>query len=458
MARQATDGTPIDHDAPCIAILGTCDTKLDELLYVRTHLIETHHVRVKLIDVGRTPSTHPAIDITQLSLLSVSASQSTHTHLPPLRPFDVAQLPRAQLINVLAERAGPIIAELAAWHDLHGFVALGGSGGSALAAAVMRRLPLGFPKLLVSTMAAGDVSPLVGEADVALLYSVVDIAGLNDILCPILENASGAIAGMARAYHARLNREQEAVAESGRRDGRNRRKRIAITMFGVTTPAVTRARELLEQYDCTPYVFHATGAGGRAMEQLVTQGFFDGVLDLTTTELADELVGGVLSAGPHRLEAAAKAGVPQVVSLGALDMVNFGPRASVPERFVSAGRTLYEHNASVMLMRTTRQECAELGRTIARKLREAGARREATEVWVPRGGVSALDREGEAFWDPDADAALVEALREELQGEKDEERRIKVVERPEDINDPAFVEGTVQSLAHMMQLRPAGGS
>ncbi|KAI0656285.1 hypothetical protein C8Q70DRAFT_1013608 [Cubamyces menziesii] len=321
----------------------------------------------------------------------------------------------------------------------------------------MRRLPLGFPKLLVSTMAAGDVRPLVGEADVALLYSVVDIAGLNDILCPILENAAGAIAGMARAYQARLNRETSVAASVGEGEG-HRRKRVGITMFGVTTPAVTRARELLEQYGCTPYVFHATGAGGRAMEQLVDQGFFDGVLDLTTTELADELVGGVLSAGPHRLEAAARAGVPQVVSLGALDMVNFGPRASVPERFVSAGRTLREHNTSVTIMRTTREECAELGRTIAHKLREAGARKGITEVWVPRGGVSALDREGEAFWDPEVDAALVEALRGELQAEKDEEKRINVVEKQENINDSAFVEGMVASLARMMQLELESGS
>ncbi|KAH9893917.1 UPF0261 domain protein [Cubamyces lactineus] len=450
---------PVEHDAPCVAILGTCDTKLDELLYVRTHLLETHHVRVKLIDVGRTPGTHPAIDITQPSVLAMSFIRPNDQHTAPLRPEDISQLPRAQLVSTLASRAAPLVASLAATHDLHGFVALGGSGGSALAAAVMRRLPLGFPKLLVSTMAAGDVRPLVGEADVALLYSVVDIAGLNDILRPILENAAGAIAGMARAYQARLNRETVAAVPTSVGEGeRCRRKRIGITMFGVTTPAVTRARGLLEQYGCTPYVFHATGAGGRAMEQLVSQGFFDGVLDLTTTELADELVGGVLSAGPHRLEAAARAGVPQVVSLGALDMVNFGPRASVPERFLSAGRTLHEHNASVTLMRTTREECAELGRTIARKLREAGARRENTEVWVPRGGVSALDREGEAFWDPDADAALVEALREELQAEKDEEKRVNVVERRENINDSAFVEGMISSLARMMQLQLADGS
>ncbi|KAI9057544.1 UPF0261 domain protein [Trametes sanguinea] len=427
--------------APCVAILGTCDTKLNELLYVRDRLLSTHRVRVKLVDVGRTPSAHPAIDITQPTVLAMSAS-----HAGPSAPLDVSKLSRGALVKALSERAAPIIASLAATHDLHGLVALGGSGGSALAAEVMSRLPLGFPKLLVSTMAAGDVGPFVGESDVTMMYSVVDIAGLNDILCPILDNAAGAIAGMARAYHARVNAETAATSPDGPYGGERGTKRIAITMFGVTTPAVTKVRELLARYDCTPYVFHATGAGGRAMERLTEQGFFDGVLDLTTTELADELVGGVLSAGPHRLEAAARKGVPQVVSLGALDMVNFGPRESVPERFASAGRTFHEHNSSVTLMRTTREECEKLGRMIAEKLIVAkeGERAGKTEVWVPRGGVSLLDREGEVFWDPEADEALVRALKSTLDGSGEAGRGISVVEREEDINHPAFAEGVLQ--------------
>ncbi|KAI0351632.1 UPF0261 domain protein [Trametes cingulata] len=432
-----------DEQPPCVVVLGTCDTKLEELLYVRDKLLNTHHVRVKLVDVGRTATTHPAVNITQASILAMSAS-----HRGPSGPLDISALSRAELISALAERVDPILASLAATHDIHGLVSLGGSGGSTLAGAVMRRLPLGFPKLLVSTMAAGDVSAIVGEADIAMLYSVVDIAGLNDILCPILDNAAGAIAGMARAYHTRLN---EPPPEG---DGTRRKKRIGITMFGVTTPAVTRARELLSRYACTPYVFHATGAGGRALERLVADGFFDGVLDLTTTELADELVGGVLSAGPHRLEGAARARVPQVVSLGALDMVNFGPRASVPERFVAGGRRLYEHNASVTLMRTTAEECAELGRIVAQKLRKAGARDgdgegERTEVWIPRGGLSLLDRAGSPFWDPEADGALARELKKGLEGSG-----IRVVEREEDINDPAFVEGMVECLMCLMQLEP----
>ncbi|KAL7278609.1 hypothetical protein ACG7TL_007610 [Trametes sanguinea] len=443
------EATTTDAKAPCIAILGTCDAKLDELLYVRDCLLNTHRNRVKLIDVGRTPSTHSAVDITQPTVLAMSAAGLSG-------PLDVSKLARGTFIKALSDRAAPIIASLAATHDLHGLVALGGSGGSALAAGVMSRLPLGFPKLLVSTMAAGDVGPIVGESDVTLMYSVVDIAGLNDILRPILDNAAGAIAGMACAYHARVIAETTAASPGKPLDGERRTKRIAITMFGVTTPAVTKARELLARYDCTPYVFHATGAGGRAMERLIDQGFFDGVLDLTTTELADELVGGVLSAGPHRLEAAARKDVPQVVSLGALDMVNFGPRRSVPERFVTAGRTLREHNPSVTIMRTTRDECEKLGKTIAEKLlmaREGRAKGPGeTEVWVPRGGISMLDTKGEAFWDPEADEALVRALKTTLEKAGEAGQRIRVIERDEDINHPAFVEGVVHSLARLVHL------
>ncbi|KAI0717750.1 hypothetical protein C8T65DRAFT_707109 [Cerioporus squamosus] len=421
-----------DRTAPCVVVLGTCDTKLNELLYVHTLLSETHHLRVKLVDVGRTAATHPAISITQASILAMSPSDPALPHPIP----DVRALSRSDLVTALAARAGPILASLTATHDIHAIVALGGSGGSALAAEVFAALPLGFPKLLVSTMAAGDVGPFVRDADVAVMYSVVDIAGLNDILCPILENAAAAVAGMARAYHARIHAEADGDKQ------KTRRKRIAITMFGV-----------LAQYDCTPYVFHATGAGGRAMERLVSEGFFDGVLDLTTTELADELVGGVLSAGPHRLEAAARKGVPQVVSVGALDMVNFGPRESVPEKWRGMAdrgeRRLYEHNPSVTLMRTTREECAQLGRTIAEKLRVADG--EKTEVWLPRGG-------GGPFEDREADEELFDALKVGLGDSGGSKGRVKVVEREEDINDPAFVEALVESLARIMHLEPSEGS
>ena len=439
---------PPSDETPCVAILGTCDTKLDELLYVRTQLLETHRVRVKLVDVGRTPSTHPAIDINQSTVLATPPSTETDSAESGGSPTpELSTLSRNDLIVALSARAGALLASLASARAIHGLVSLGGSGGSALAAGVFRALPLGFPKLLVSTMAAGDVSSFVQDADVTMMYSVTDIAGLNDILCPILENAAGAIAGMARAYHTRL---REAPALGAAR--RDRGKRIAISMFGVTTPAVTHARTLLAKYDCTPYVFHASGAGGRALERLTSDGFFDGVLDLTTTELADELVGGVLTAGPHRLEAAARKGVPQVVSLGALDMVNFGPMATVPEKWKREGRRLYAHNPSVSLMRTTPEECAQLGRMIAEKLRDAGSSKGKTEVWIPAGGVSGMSTEGGAFEDREADTALFRALKDGL---SEGGETIRVVDRDEDINHPDFVAGVVDSLVRMMHLEVA---
>jgi uncharacterized protein (UPF0261 family) len=274
----------------------------------------------------------------------------------------------------------------------------------------MRALPVGVPKLLVSTLASGDTRPYVGDVDVTMMYSVVDISGVNSVSARIIANAAAAIAGMAGAEPPRI-------------DGK---PLVAATMFGVTTPCVTHARERLEELGYEVLVFHATGSGGRSMEALAQDGFLAGILDVTTTELADELVGGVLSAGPERLEAAGAAGVPQVVSLGALDMVNFGPRDTVPPHFES--RTLYVHNPTVTLMRTTPEECAELGRTVGRKL---AAAQSPTAVFVPLGGVSMIDVPGQPFYDPEADAALFAGLRETIDG-------VEVHELETDVNDPAF--------------------
>jgi uncharacterized protein (UPF0261 family) len=288
----------------------------------------------------------------------------------------------------------------------------------------MQALPVGVPKLLVSTVASGDTRPYVGAVDVTMVYSVVDIAGVNSVSARIISNAAAAVAGMAAAAPPQL-------------EGK---PLVAATMFGVTTPCVTRARERLEQLGYEVLVFHATGSGGRSMEALAKDGFLAGVLDATTTELADELVGGVLSAGPDRLEAAGAAGVPQVVSLGALDMVNFGPRETVPERFEQ--RNLYVHNPTVTLMRTTRDECAELGRTIGRKL---AAAQSPTAVFVPLRGVSMIDLPGQPFHDPEADAALFSTLKEALGGE------VELHERPEDVNDPAFADAMVDRLHELIQ-------
>jgi uncharacterized protein (UPF0261 family) len=284
----------------------------------------------------------------------------------------------------------------------------------------MQHLPVGVPKLMLSTMASGDTSPYVGATDITMMASVTDIAGVNSVSALILANAAGAIAGMVKKASVEL---------------RDPRPLVAATMFGVTTPAVTGARADLESRGYEVLVFHCTGTGGRAMENLIDAGFFDGVLDLTTTELCDELVGGVLSAGPDRLGAAARTGTPQVVSLGALDMVNFGAPNTVPDEFED--RTMYQHNPSVTLMRTTPEETAELGRQIAEKLSAATG---PTALFIPLRGVSMIAVEGQPFYDPDADAALFEAIRENLSDS------VELIEMDCDINDPAFAAAMAEKL------------
>jgi uncharacterized protein (UPF0261 family) len=270
-------------------------------------------------------------------------------------------------------------------------------------------------------MAAGDTTDYVGATDVTLMASVTDVAGVNSISGRILANAAAAVAGMVQAPPVDIAQD---------------RPLIGATMFGVTTPCVTAAREALEERGYEVLVFHATGTGGRAMEALMDGGFLAGVLDATTTELCDDLVGGVLSAGPDRLEAAGRLGLPQVVSLGALDMVNFGGRDTVPERFES--RNLYVHNPSVTLMRTTPEECAELGRRIARKLVAATG---PTALFLPLGGVSMIDAPGQPFHDAEADAELFDALRQGLAG-----TTVELIEMPCNVNDPEFAAAMVDKL------------
>jgi uncharacterized protein (UPF0261 family) len=318
---------------------------------------------------------------------------------------------RGAAVTAMAAGAEQVVLRLHAEGKLAGILALGGSGGSSIATRAMRALPVGVPKLMVSTVASGDTRAYVGAVDVTMMYSVVDISGVNRVAARIMANAAGAMAGMVDATVP----EFEA------------KPLIGATMFGVTTPCVTRARERLEELGYEVLVFHATGAGGESLEALARGGFLAGVLDTTTTELADELVGGVFPAGPGRLEAAGAAGVPQVVSLGALDMVNFGPRDTVPPQF--EGRNLYVHNPTVTLMRTTPEECAELGRAIGRKLSGAQG---PTVLFIPLKGVSMIDVEGQPFYDADADAALFAALRETLADS------VEVHEIATDINDPEF--------------------
>ena len=384
-----------------VVLLGTLDTKGAEYAFLRDRLRE-RGAEVLVVDAGIHEPIGIEPDIARDEVARAAGA-------------DVAALAaagdRGAAVTAMAAGAEQVVLRLHAEGKLDGILALGGSGGSSIATRAMRALPVGVPKLMVSTVASGDTRPYVGAVDVTMMYSVVDISGVNRVSARIMANAAGAIAGMVDATVPELEA----------------RPLVGATMFGVTTPCVTRARERLEELGYEVLVFHATGAGGQSLEALVRGGFLVGVLDTTTTELADELVGGVLSAGPDRLEAAGAAGVPQVVSLGALDMVNFGPRETVPPQF--EGRNLYVHNPTVTLMRTTPGECAELGRTIGRKLSGAHG---PTVLFVPLKGVSMIAVEGQAFHDADADAALFAGLHETL------DDSVEVHEVDTDINDPDF--------------------
>jgi uncharacterized protein (UPF0261 family) len=398
---------------PTVVLLGTLDTKGLEYAFLRDRVRE-HGVDVLLVDVGVYEPTLEA-DVTREEVARAAGADVNEL---------AAAGDRGAAVAVMARGAAEIVQRLHAEGRLDGVLGLGGSGGSSIATSAMRALPVGVPKLMVSTMASGDTRPYVGAVDVTMMYSVVDIAGVNAISAQIMANAAGAIAGMAKASVPPL--EQKPL--------------VAATMFGVTTPCVTRAREQLEELGYEVLVFHATGAGGQSMEALVRGGFLVGVLDATTTELADDLVGGVLSAGPDRLEAAGAAGLPQVVSLGALDMVNFGPRESVPEQF--AGRNLYVHNPTVTLMRTTPDECRELGRRIGRKL---GAARGPVVLYVPLLGISAIAVEGGPFHDAEADEALREGLHETLPGQ------VELHELELEINDPRFADAMAKRLHELIR-------
>ncbi|MGH9013114.1 MAG: Tm-1-like ATP-binding domain-containing protein [Acidimicrobiia bacterium] len=389
-----------------VLLIGTLDTKGAEYAYLRERL-RLHGVDVLLADAGvdEPVGVEPDID--------------RHEVAPDVDRL-ARERDRGAAVAAMAEGAAALARRLYEEGRIGGILAAGGSGNTAIATRAMQALPVGVPKLMVSTMAAGDTAGYVGASDVALMASVTDVAGINTISGRILANAAAAMAGMVQAPAVELGEQRPLVGAS---------------MFGVTTPCVTRAREALEARGYEVLVFHATGTGGRAMEGLMESAFLAGVLDVTTTELCDDLVGGVLSAGPDRLEAAGRLGLPQVVSLGALDMVNFGARDTVPPRFES--RNLYVHNPSVTLMRTTAEECAELGRRIARKLSAATG---PTALFVPLRGVSMIDAEGQPFHDPEADEALFAALREGLEG------GVELIEMDCNVNDPEFADAMAGKL------------
>jgi uncharacterized protein (UPF0261 family) len=403
----------LEADVATVVALGTLDSKGVEYAYLCDRL-RAEGVDVLLVDAG--VKGEPAVaDIGRVEVAQAAGA-------------DVAALEsagdRGAAVSTMARGAAIVVRRLFDEGKLDGIVGLGGTGGSSLVSEAMRGLPVGVPKLLVSTAASGDTRAYVGATDITMMYSVVDIAGVNQISARIIANAAAAIAGMARTPIPTVET----------------KPLIAASMFGVTTPCVTTAREWLEERGYEVLVFHQTGTGGQSMEALVQAGFFVGVLDTTTTELCDELVGGVFAATPDRVQSAGAAGIPQVVSLGALDMVNFGPRDTVPERFED--RNLYVHNATVTLMRTTPAECAELGRRLATKLNGATG---PTALYVPLGGVSMIATEGQPFYDAEADEALVGALRDTIASS------VEVHELELDVNDPAFAIAMASRLVEMLE-------
>lgn len=390
-----------------VALLGTLDTKGEECLWLRDRLRELG-VETLIVDVGSF-STSELADISSDEVMRAAG----------VEPEAVREgHDRGAMMGIMGAGAAVLVKQLAADQKIHGFLSFGGSGGSSVAAPVMQALPVGFPKLLISTMASGNVKHYVGEVDATLMYSVVDVAGMNSISSEVFGNAAAGIAGMAKSYE-----ERRAAPDTDAH-----KPNVGVTMFGLTTPAADEARHTLEELGYEVLVFHATGAGGQAMEKLVEDGLLAGVCDLTTTELCDDLAGGILSAGPDRLEMAGRVGLPQVVSLGALDMVNFGPREEIPAKYDD--RTFLVHNPTITLMRTTGDEMAELGRRIARKLAAATG---PTELFIPLKGVSGIDIADGPFWDPDANARLFDELRAGLQ-----DSSVVIHEIDQHINDAGF--------------------
>jgi uncharacterized protein (UPF0261 family) len=401
-----------------VLLIGTLDTKGAEIDYLRD-LLNRSGVDTLTIDAGTvSPPPFPP-DIPRETVF-----RTIQVDVAALR----AKGDRGEAVTKAASAMAKLAAELHRQGKVEGVLSVGGSAGTTIGTSAMRALPYGIPKLMVSTLASGQVSPFVGVSDLLMMHSVVDLCGLNRFSRQILANAAHAMVGMVKTKLP-----PRAGAEN------SERPLISATMFGVTTPCVEACRKGLEASGFEVLVFHATGTGGLTMEAMVRDGLIAGVLDITTTELADELVGGVLTAGKDRLTAAAIRGVPQVISLGALDMVNFGPPATVPEKFKD--RRFYQHNPNVTLMRTTPEENDKLGKEIAEK---ASASNMPTAILVPKRGVSAIDKEGQPFWWPEADEALFQSIRNWVGP------MVDVVELDLHINDPEFARVATEKLLGMV--------
>jgi uncharacterized protein (UPF0261 family) len=404
-----------------VVVIATLDTKGEEAGFVRDRL-RAAGLDPCLIDAGSLgpPAVEPDVPREEVF---VSAGTTA---------ADVKKAgDRGRAVALAAAGMSKVVGRLHVRGKVAGVIGLGGSAGTTIATAAMRALPYGVPKLMVSTLASGQVQPYVGVRDILMLHSVTDLCGLNRFTRRILENAAAAMVGMVTP----------GLPLAAQAD----RPLVAATMFGVTTPCVDAARRQVESAGYEVLVFHATGTGGRTMEAMIADGLIAGVLDATTTELADELVGGVLTAGRDRLTAAAIRGVPQVISVGALDMVNFGPPDTVPKRF--EGRLFYQHNPTVTLMRTTPEENDQLGKEIAEK---ASAARGPTAILLPLKGVSAIDVDGGPFWWPEADRALFQSVRNWVGP------GVRVIEIDRHINDPEFARAAAETLLEMVYDRSAG--
>ena len=392
-----------------IAILGTMDTKGEEHAFV-AGLIRRRGHKTLVVDVGTLGEPTLKPDVTRQEVVAAAGADLAGL---------IKRHDRGEAVEVMSRGAPTILSRLVAEQKIDGVISLGGGGGTAIGTAAMRALPIGFPKLMVSTLASGNTAQYVGVKDIVMFPSIVDIAGLNRISRQILTRAAGAICGMV-----------EAQPESG-----PDKPLIVASMFGNTTDCVQAARKILEQAGYEVLIFHATGTGGRTMESLIETGLVAGVLDVTTTEWADELVGGFLTAGPTRLEAAAKHAVPAIVTPGCLDMVNFHGPESVPPKF--NGRNFYQHNPQVTLMRTTPEECAQLGKVIAEKLNQSKG---PVTVLLPLKAISVISAPGQKFHDPAADSALFKGIKSNLR------KDIPVLEIDCAINDPTFAEACAREL------------
>ena len=402
-----------------IAVAGTFDTKGKEFLYVK-ELIEELGLKTYMINTGVFDS-EIEVDVSNKEIAKEAGYDIEDI---------VSRRDRAMATEALSKGMELLIPRLYAEGKFDGIISFGGSGGTSLVTPAMRALPIGVPKMMVSTMASGNVSQYVGTSDIIMMPSIVDVAGLNKISKTIFKNAVLAIAGMV------------GMADKIKKVEEDEKPLIAATMFGVTTPCVDFAKEYLEERGYEVLVFHATGTGGKTMESLVDAGFFKGVLDITTTEWCDEIVGGVLSAGPNRLEAAGRNHVPQVVSVGALDMVNFGPIDTIPEKFKS--RNLYKHNPTVTLMRTTVEENIKFGKKIAEKLNASFGK---TVLILPLKGVSMIDAPGQPFYGSKEDEALFDTLKNNIDKDK-----VNIVEMDNNINEKAFAQRAAEELIKMLEV------